>query len=130
MENKIWYDSLTKPPLAPMEEIFQPVWVFLYTTLFVSFILILFADRNESKAPALSLFFFHLILNFCWYPAFFMMKNILLALIISVLMLITLIVVFYFFWKISKTSVLVLIPYFLWLCFATYLNAGYLILNR
>ena len=129
MFNLTWYNTLNQPALTPPAWIFPPVWAVLYLTIFVSFILFAFKKTNYSKAWGYILFFTQLFLNLCWTPVFFTFHNMSLALAIIGLMIV------FVFWNIiefiqvSKTSGLLLIPYFLWLIFAAYLNTGFMILN-
>ncbi len=124
-----WYQTLNLPFLTPPAWIFQPAWVILYTLIFIS--LIIFASKltEKSKLWGYVLFFAQLVLNFMWTPMFFGLHKILWALVIIILLDI---LVFYNireFFIVSKKSAYFLIPYFLWIIFATYLNAGILILN-
>lgn len=70
-----------------------------------------------------------LILNLLWTPAFFYLQNILLAVIIIILLDIFVVLTIKSFYKVSKISGLILIPYLIWIFFATYINIGYLVLN-
>lgn len=124
-----WYYNLNHPPLTPPAWVFQPAWAFLYTTIFVAFILYAFKKTIKVKALGFALFFIQLLVNFCWTPAFFIMHNTGLALVILVLLDILVIWTIVEFYKVSKTSALLLLPYALWILFATYLNAGFHILN-
>ena len=75
------------------------------------------------------LFFTQILVNFAWTPAFFVAKNIGFALAIVVLLDILVLFNIIEFSKVSKTSAKILIPYFIWILFATYLNFGYFVLN-
>ena len=74
-------------------------------------------------------FILQVILNILWTPSFFILNNPALALIDIIALDIFVLLNIIEFYKISKFSGLLLIPYLLWLLFATYLNAGILILN-
>ena len=124
-----WYYNLNHPPLTPPAWIFPPAWTFLYTTIFVSFILFTFKKTSKKKSFGFALFFLQLGLNLCWSPAFFLAHNIGLALVILVLLDILVLWTVTEFYKVSKTSAILFIPYFLWILFATYLNAGIHVLN-
>lgn len=123
-----WYNNLIQPPLAPPSWIFAPVWTILYTTIFVSLVLYI-TKPNYDKKWGYIFFSVQMILNLLWTPAFFIWKNILLALVIIVIMDIFVILMLRKFYEVSKISALILVPYFLWIIFATYLNIGYLVLN-
>ena len=86
-------------------------------------------DINKNKSWGYVLFVTQLFINFAWIPVFFGFKNIGLALAIVVLMDVLVLFTIIEFSKISKTAGRILIPYFIWILFATYLNFGYFILN-
>ena len=128
MFNSDWYNSLTKPDFAPPDWIFAPMWSILYVLMSISFIIYL-----TRKAPDKKIGYFHfftqLILNLIWTPAFFYLKSPLLAFFVIAAMDIFVILTIRKFYSISKLSALLLIPYLLWILFATYLNLGYFLLN-
>ena len=124
-----WYQTLIQPPLTPPALLFAPAWVILYTMIFISFILFATKRTNTSKALGYVLFSAQLLLNIGWSPVFFSYHNITLALAIIILLDILVFFNIREFHDISKKSAYFLIPYFLWLLFATYLNAGIVILN-
>ena len=57
------------------------------------------------------------------------MQNIGLALAVVIVLDIFVFLTIKKFYSVSKLSGLILIPYFIWVLFATYLNMGYFILN-
>lgn len=124
-----WYYSLNHPHLTPPAWIFQPAWAILYTAIFVAFIRFAFKKTSRNKFLGFSLFFIQLALNFFWTPVFFFMHNTGLALVILVLLDILVLWTMVEFYKVSRTSALILFPYLLWIIFATYLNAGVHVLN-
>ena len=128
MFKSVWYYNLTKPPLAPPDWIFPPVWSTLYFSMLVALLLYLFKPAQNKKLGYIY-FIAQLILNFLWTPTFFYLQNIVLALIVIILLDIFVILTIKSFYKVSKISGLILIPYLIWILFATYLNIGYLVLN-
>ncbi|MBR2386088.1 tryptophan-rich sensory protein [bacterium] len=128
MFNSSWYDSLTKPFLSPPNWLFVPVWIILYITIFVSLVLYIITPDKE-KTFGYVAFGVQLILNLAWSPVFFVMQNIPLALVIVLLLDMAILLTILEFYSVSKISGIILIPYFLWSMFATYLTLGYLILN-
>ena len=129
MFNSDWYNSLTKPVFAPPNYVFAPAWGILYTLIGISFLIYLFTKTGTNKTKGYMLFAGQLVLNFLWSPVFFGMKNMGLALVIIVFMDILIYFNIKEFYKVSRISAFLLIPYLLWVMFATYLNAGYLYLN-
>lgn len=128
MFNSIWYENLIRPPFSPPNQIFMPVWTFLYITILIAFILYLF-KKAQNKKCGYTYFFIQIILNFAWSPVFFYFKQIFWAFIIIIFLDIFVFLTIKKFYSIQKISGLILTPYFLWIIFATYLNIGYLVLN-
>lgn len=128
MLKSAWYYSLLKPSLTPPDWIFQPAWLVLYLTMLVAILLYIFKPA-ENKEIGYVYFTFQMVFNLLWMPAFFYMQNITLALVVIIFLDIFVFLTIKKFYSVSKLSGLILIPYFSWIFFATYLNIGYLILN-
>jgi benzodiazapine receptor len=123
-----WYAALVKPSFSPPSWIFGPVWTVLYALMGISLYLIWMKGYSKHKSAVL-IFFIQLALNFIWTPAFFGLHQLLLALIIIILLWIEIFITIRKFYRISKTAAYLLIPYLLWVSFATALNFAILILN-
>ena len=124
-----WYDTLNKPAFTPPSGVFAPAWTVLYLMIFLSFMIFIMTKTMQDKTLGVSLFLVQLILNFLWSPVFFYWKNITLSFVIIILLLGFLFMTIINFYKISKWSAILLIPYFLWICYATYLNYGFMMMN-
>ena len=124
-----WYTTLEKPALTPPVWVFAPAWIFLHITIFAALLLFTVTRTRKSKIMGYTYFILQVILNILWTPSFFILNNPALALIDIIALDIFVLLNIIEFYKISKFSGLLLIPYLLWLIFATYLNAGILILN-
>ena len=129
MFNSKWYNSLAKPFLNPPSSIFRPVWGILYILIIVSFIIYAFKHSELNKMKGYIFFGIQMLLNGLWAPVFFYFQNMKLAFVCIILMDIFVILTVKEFYKISKTAGLILIPYLIWILFATYLNFGYIWLN-
>ncbi len=128
-----WYAVLQRPPLTPPSWIFGPVWTVLYALMGIAAFLVWkkgSGQRRETVKPALICFAIQLVLNAIWTPLFFGLQNLTLALIGIVALWIAIVVTIRVFYRVSQLAALLLIPYLLWVTFATYLNAGFLVLNR
>jgi len=121
-----WYDTIIKPEFNPPSWIFGPMWLTLYTIMGISLYLVL-----EKKAPKITLIVFgiHWVLNATWSIVFFGMHDISLAFINIIALIIMIIATMYYFSKTSKIATYLLIPYLLWVSFASFLNYNLLILN-
>ncbi|MBI5126913.1 tryptophan-rich sensory protein [Candidatus Roizmanbacteria bacterium] len=116
-----WYMSLNKPSFSPPNWLFGPIWVILY--LLMGIALYLNWSKNTKQAKFnVQLFFIHLFFNLIWAPVFFGLKDIFLALEIIIFLWAMIIVMIDKFWKVSRISSLLLVPYLLWVAYASLLN--------
>ena len=129
MFNYSWYQTLNQPVFAPPAWVFSPVWTVLYISIFVSLVFYAKSFKTNNKAWGYTLFVLQMLANLAWTPIFFGLKNIGLALAVVILLDILVLWNIIVFYKNSKPAGLILIPYFLWILFATYLNYGYFVLN-
>ena len=129
MMNYSWYKTLIQPAFAPPAWIFPPAWTILYITIFISLIFYAKSTKLKDKKWGYFLFVAQMLTNFAWTPIFFGLKNIGLALAIIILLDILVLWNIIVFYKNSKPAGLILIPYFIWIIFATYLNFGFFVLN-
>ena len=116
-----WYAFLNKPMFSPPNWIFGPVWTILYTIIGISFYKI-WINYKRGNSWAIKFFLFHLFLNSIWSIIFFGMKNLSLAFFEIVVMWLTAIYMVIKFKKIDKWASYLLIPYVLWISFASILN--------
>lgn len=125
-----WYAALNKPPFAPPNWIFGPVWTLLYLLIGVAFYLIWKQDFKKKKIITAGTFFLvQLGLNFIWSPIFFGLRSPLLGLIVIVAMWVLIVMTMKKFYPLSRMAFYLLVPYLLWVSFATMLNAAIVVLN-
>ncbi|MGB2908053.1 MAG: TspO/MBR family protein [Candidatus Aminicenantaceae bacterium] len=126
-----WYASLQKPAFTPPSWLFAPAWITLYTLMGIAVYLVL---RQGWEKPAVRsavyVFGLQLVLNALWTPLFFGLHWLLVAFFEITLLWILIFLTIQRFWKISRPAGLLMIPYLLWVSFASALNLGFLILNR
>jgi len=125
-----WYEALRKPSFTPPDWVFAPVWIALYTFMGVAAYLVWRKGWKEKQVRQASILFgVQLILNSLWSWVFFGLRSPLAGFVeISVLSVAILITIHSFF-KVSKPAGALLIPYFLWVAFASGLNLSIWILN-
>ena len=123
-----WYQSIQKPSWNPPNWLFGPVWTVLYIMMGISVALI-WHSRHNAKKTAISFFVVQLMLNLLWSYIFFGKQDIFLAFIEIIAMWIFILLTIIFFYRINKTSAYLLIPYLLWVSFATFLNYSIYLLN-
>ncbi len=117
------------PPLAPPAWVFFPVWTILYTAMGVSAYLV-WQTGDIDRIQSIAVYFLQLAVNVLW-PLFFFRLQWRLFSFFWILLLIALVA--YTIKRFSAHSTVaawLLLPYFVWLLFASYLNLGYYVLNR
>jgi len=125
-----WYAGLRKPDLAPPNWVFAPVWTMLYLLMGISLFLIwnVGLERREVRRSVV-IFGVQLALNILWSYLFFGLQSTLLGLIRIVALWMMIVLTVTSFLKVSKKAALLLVPYLLWVSFASYLNYSLWILN-
>lgn len=126
-----WYPTLVKPVFNPPNWIFGPVWTLLYAMMGVAGGLIWnhIESHRENVKKAFLFFIIQLGLNALWSYLFFGLHNPLIALIEIILLWLMIFETYTQFKRIDKVAGLLLIPYLLWVSFATVLNASIWWLN-
>ena len=120
---KGWYSQIIKPVFNPPNWIFGPMWTLLYILMGIACYLIWVNDADSKiKNNALRIYGIQLFFNFLWSFLFFYFHNPALALVDIILMVISISLTIIYFNKISKLAAWLLIPYLLWVMFATALN--------
>lgn len=126
---RIYAETIQKPPLSPPGIVFPVAWMILYALMGIGVARVIMAELGSIRTVGIALFATQLILNLAWSFIFFGAQRFDLALVELIAMLVTVIVMTVFFNKCDVIAARIQIPYIIWLCFATYLNAGVLVLN-
>jgi len=125
-----WYATLKKPFFNPPNWIFSPVWISLFILMGISLFFVWRRPDHPKFKIAFIFFFVQLILNILWSAAFFGLRAPLLGLMDIVLLWIAILFTILNFLKVSKFAGALLIPYLVWVSFATLLNFSLWVLNR
>lgn len=125
--NTEWYKSLKKPKWNPPSWLFGPVWSILY--LMMGYASYRIYEKTKNPLP-LIIYTIQLTLNILWTPVFFRFHKIKLALIIIGLLWLSIITTIFYFNKYDRIAALLLVPYILWVTFASSLNGTILYLNK
>jgi translocator protein len=126
-----WYVTLVKPVYQPPNWLFGPVWTILYVLMGISaFIVWSSSAQKNIKNAALLVFLVQLGLNALWSPIFFALHWLFLAFAEIVVLWVAILITILQFNKISKAASILLLPYFLWVSFASILNLHIWLLNR
>lgn len=123
-----WYPTLAKPPYNPPAWIFAPVWTTLYTMMAVS-VWMVWKSPSLTRHKAIGIFLIHLALNLVWSLLFFGMQNPLFGLVDILALWLMVGVAIWMFWPISRWAGMLLVPYWLWVSFASVLNWQIWLLN-
>ena len=124
-----WYTTINKPSFNPPGWIFAPVWTTLYILIGLSFYLVWKKIFGEERKKVIIVYSMQLLLNLLWSVLFFGLRSPLLGLIDIIILIAFIIANTIIFYKISKTAGYLLIPYLLWVSFASVLNFSIFLLN-
>lgn len=125
-----WYPALAKPWFTPPPWVFGPAWTILYLLMGVALWLVwrrLYAEPQARRA--LVMFAVQLALNGAWSVLFFGFRAPGFALVEILLLWSAITVTIAWFRPVSRTAALLLVPYWLWVGFATLLNGSIWYLN-
>lgn len=116
-----WYESI-KPALTPPNFVFPIVWNLLFFLIALSMYYAWNASFKEQRKKIALMFLINFVLNISWSILYFGMQNPLKAFVDIILILISTSVLIVYLWKIDRRASALLIPYFLWVSFASVLN--------
>lgn len=149
----IWYKNLNKPGFNPPNWIFAPVWSFLFLLMGISFYLAWDKDwkiknqiakiKNKKLTPLsqklwqgkwqkiniIGIFYIQLFLNILWSLLFFGLHFTDVAFFEILMLWVAILFTIVNFYRVSKTSAYLLLPYILWVSFAGILNYFLWVLN-
>lgn len=125
-----WYDALQRPAGTPPNWLFGPVWLTIYAMIGLALALLWHRPaETKLKRRALTWFGLQFVFNLLWSPVFFGLQQIELAAAIIVLLLCMIGLTIRLALPVSRTAAFLLLPYLLWVGYATYLNLGFWMLN-
>ncbi len=117
-----WYPALRKPCWNPPAAVFAPVWTTLYVMMAVAAWLVWRRRGFAGARRALGLFALQLALNASWSPLFFGLRSPLAGLLDIVPLCAAILATMVSFGRIAPAAGVLLVPYWLWVCFAAALN--------
>lgn len=120
-----WYANLNKPSFNPPNWVFGPVWTVLYILMGIAAGIVWSKGfYHKWVKTAIYHFIFQLLLNGIWSIVFFGFKSTGLALLVILALLILIVLTIKWFKIVNKLSAYLLIPYLLWVSYATVLNTS------
>ncbi|AVP57216.1 TspO/MBR family protein [Pulveribacter suum] len=117
-----FYSQLAKPGWAPPAWLFGPVWTLLYLLMAVAAWLVWRAYGTPTRRPALTAFVLQLALNALWSWVFFAWHQGGWALANIALLWLLIVVTIVLFWRARPLAAALLLPYLLWVSFASALT--------
>jgi tryptophan-rich sensory protein len=117
-----FYTQLVRPEWAPPPDLFGPVWTALYALMGIAAWLVWRVGGFRAARTALTLFLVQLAVNALWSWLFFGWHLGALALANIILLWVLIIATLLSFWRITPLAGILLIPYLLWVSFASVLN--------
>ncbi len=126
-----WYATINKPPISPPNWLFGPVWTVLFILMGIALFLIWNRGFSHTGVKtAFYIFLIQLVLNIIWSFLFFGLRSPLYAFIEIIILWIAILFTIIYFFRISPVAGYLLIPYILWVSFASILNGWITVLNR
>lgn len=119
---KAFYAQLAQPAWAPPPGLFGPVWTTLYLLMAVAAWLVWRAGGFRANPAALPCFLGQLVLNGLWSWLFFAWHRGALAFVDTLVLWLLILATLVAFWRVRPVAGVLLIPYLLWVGFASILN--------
>jgi len=118
----LWYNTI-KPSITPPSWVFPVVWNILFILITFSFYFAWINSKNKKQKKRVGLLFgINFILNILWSVLFFELKFTQIAFIEIILLWLSILAVILGVNDISKKSSWLLLPYLIWVAFASILN--------
>jgi benzodiazapine receptor len=126
-----WYAGLKKPSFNPPDWVFAPVWTTLFLLMGISLYFVWSKETpGKSKKAAVAAFAIQLALNSLWSFLFFGLHVPLFGLLEIFVLWFFILLTLFLFYRLSRPAAFLLLPYLLWVSFATVLNYALFTLNR
>lgn len=122
-----WYLGMNTAPWTPSGLIIGISWTLLLISF--SFYLSYLWPVVENKKLLLGLLIVYYILSLVWNPIFFKYQQVVVGFFLIAALAVVVGFLMFYYWSNVKLKSLLVLPYFLWLIFATSLNAYILIKN-
>lgn len=124
-----WFESLAKPALFPPTWAFGVVWTLLFTLLGVAVYLVAREGLEERRVKvAVGLCSLQMAVNVAWTPTFFTSQPLAALGVVTVLDVLVVLTIVAFA-RVERLAASLLVPYLLWILFATVLNYQFWALN-
>ena len=129
--SRTYYAALEKPPLSPPGAVFPWIWTVLYLLIGIaSYLIYRKGIEKDYVRDALKSYGISLALSFIWPLVFFRLQMPFAAFWVLLLLWLFTGICAAKFYRISHVAGLLILPYWLWITFAGYLNLAVWLLNR
>lgn len=119
-----WYRTIRLPEWTPEGRVIGGVWTLIYILTAISAIRVWVRfPRDRRFRWIIGVFVLNTLLNVGWSALFFGLHLMTLAAWEAGLLGTTVLALIILIWPRDRLAAALLLPYFLWVCFATYLNA-------
>ena len=125
---KEWYPSLTLPSFTPPGGTIGMVWTILYILATIACLIVV--NTFKDKSFLIKLFILNAFLNVSWSLLFFTFNLTWEAFLWAILLGVSVLTIILFSYKESKLVAFLMLPYLLWVSFASYLNFTIYMLNK
>lgn len=115
-----WYASLSKPRWTPPNWLFGPVWTILFVAMAIAAWLVW--RKVALTAVPVQLFLLQLLLNVAWSAVFFRLRSPGPAFAEIVMLWFAILATSIEFWRVVPAAGWLLLPYLIWVSYATALN--------
>jgi len=123
----MWYETLELPSFTPPGFVISIAWTIIFFLCLISGLI--FWNKGKKRKRIALLFLLNALLNILWSFIFFNQHLIFLSIIEMILLNITTLLLIYRLIPVSRVASALLLPYFLWVGFATYLAYSIYLLN-
>jgi benzodiazapine receptor len=125
-----WYAALEKPFFTPPNWLFAPAWITLYVLMAVAAFLVWRKGLGEEGVRcALIVFLVQLVLNALWSVVFFGLHSPFWGMVVILALWVAILVTIIKFFRLSVAAGSLMLPYILWVSFASALNIAIWVLN-
>jgi tryptophan-rich sensory protein len=125
-----WYQDLIKPAWQPPDALFGPAWTLIFALAAISFVLFWRKPvKRDDRLEVIAAFLFNGFLNTLWSLLFFRVKRPDWALYEVAFLWVSIVVMIVLVGRASRPGATLLVPYLLWVTFASFLNLRIVQLN-
>jgi benzodiazapine receptor len=125
-----WYRNLKKSNFQPPGYVFGIAWTIIYLLIGYSiYLFVIYYKNNYLFNLALIIFIIQMFLNYSWTYVLNKFKNLRLSFYHIILITVFVIINVKLFYRIKPIMGILLVPYMLWLLFASFLSYDLFIIN-